>query len=139
MVTRDLEPSLGSAAPHQQVTQDIWAHGTTEDRDQECEDEGAGDEDNEPSLGSSENHPGRHGGGRQGAWASGNTNDYEGDFADAEPSLGWPETGSGCQSLTNTGTHDEREEDCEDEGAQCDDEDDIYSDMSFDEACGGLV
>lgn len=134
----DLEPSLGSAAPHQQVTQEIWATGVTDDREQECEDEGAGNEDDEPSLGSSENHPGKYGGGSQGAWSTGYPGDIEGDHADSEPSLGWPETGSGCQSLMNTGVHDEREGDCEDEGAQCDDEGDRTSDMDFDEACGGL-
>ncbi len=100
----DLEPSLGSAAPHQQVTQEIWAVGNTDDREQECEDEGAGNEDNEPSL-------------------------------------GWPETGCGVQSLKNTGFNgftSDLEEACEDEGAQCDDEGDRSSDSGLDEACGGL-
>lgn len=169
----DLEPSLGARPPHQQVTQDIWAHGNTDDREWECEDEGAGDEDNEPSLGWPET--GTRG---QSARNVGSTTDYEEDcedegaqcddegccnddaepslgwtldgnrgnndddrewdIADKEPSLGWPESGSGSQPRMNTGSTDDREEDCEDEGAMCEDEG-AQCDASYDEACGGLA
>ena len=43
------------------------------------------------------------------------------DGADGEPSLGAPE-GAQTYSRQRCGTQDGREEDCEDEGAQCDDE-----------------
>lgn len=66
----DLEPSLGSAAPHQQVTQEIWSTGTTDDREQECEDEGCDCED------------------------EGSQCDDEGcTTTDDEPSLGWTADG----------------------------------------------
>lgn len=64
--------------------------------------------------------------GDQTRWAGGATDDREGDDGDDEPSLGFQAgdifVGRGCE---HGGSGDDREEECEDEGAQCDDEGDL--------------
>lgn len=54
------------------------------------------------------------------------------DGGDAEPWLGW--TDIGPQALAKGVDHDDREEECEDEGAQCDDEGEIDSGVADYEA-----
>lgn len=110
-------------------------------------DELDGDADDEPSLAAPEYHPGIYGQGSQELWAQCNLNELEGEHdgcepqGDEEPSLGWtiegavhpdimsdeaepslgaPEAGSGSQLEWAKGESHDREEDCEDEGAQCD-------------------
>ena len=94
----DDEPSLGAQRPHQQCSQERWAEGTTDDREQECEDEGAGDEDNEPSLGwpetgtagqSFRNMGGRHDYEEQCEDEGAQCDDEGCTKTDDEPSLGW--------------------------------------------------
>jgi hypothetical protein len=63
--------------------------------------------------------------------------DHEEDFSDDEPWLGAPESrfryGGGTEwSGLNSQGNDDREEDCEDEGAQCDDEGAIDCDLEPD-------
>lgn len=99
--------------------------------------------DDEPSLGSIEDHPNGYqdgsdfgrGGRNQERWASGNSDDCEGDEhdgrepehedydgrCDAEPSLGWTAaeaaTGRGYAGVMGDGRRVDLEQQCEDEGA----------------------
>jgi hypothetical protein len=80
----ELEPDLGSVAGHRDVDQTTWAAGETE----------ADEADDEPSLGSIEDHPnGYHDGsdfghGRnQERWASGSGDDREGEHDGRGPDV----------------------------------------------------
>ena len=111
----DLEPSLGASRPHEQLSQTIWAHGTTDDREQECEDEGAGDEDSEPALGWPET-----GTAGQSFHNMGSTSDLEEQcedegaqcddegcvHTDDEPSLGWTIDGKRGSTWDDDREHD---------------------------------
>jgi len=131
--TADDEPSLGSLTScGSNGSQGNWADGSSDDREKtgfatESDDEedclgwaanvdqshlGLPLDEREPSLGWTEMEA------RYGRYGVDSNRDLEDDQVDGEASLGWQNEGQ--QGLLMMGTNDDREEQCEDEGAEHD-------------------
>ena len=129
----DDEPSLGSLTScGSNGSQGNWADGSSDDREKtgfatESDDEedclgwaanvdqshlGLPLDEREPSLGWTEMEA------RYGRYGVDSNRDLEDDQVDGEASLGWQNEGQ--QGLLMMGTNDDREEQCEDEGAEHD-------------------